>query len=632
MIQISSLHHKSSDGLKIVRSHKLTPHDAVTLFCIIEGWKENIVSILEDHLIEMISWVEWRINEMDTDFAYIAEHFNHFIKNISTDELSDISIVFAINTKNILTFSTIWRAQVILVEKWKEISVISVEDPEKYEFHSISSGEIPPGCNIYLASTRIDSLLWEDIILELSELDETVWITTSETILAREYHENIHIFRIENKQSTIQTSSRRSWKSIPLSILKEKILFGVTYIQERLSLSNLRTWISKIPGENKTIQYGFLGVGVALLFILVYSFIQTISSAINTSSSDSKNQLLQAQSLIEQSQKLTSNPSAFNGNIKKAEDILFSLREQKEHIADVQELLGQIEAMKKEVNDVQTVDMSKYSSIIKFNPIDISPIGVFEKNKKLFLVGTNGIIMDYNRDWPLPKVSPYPPGETSVSYDVDDAGNFFILTANSRVLSLRGNDLTYVTVLWQDSWEKAKSIRTFNGNLYLISDDGHQIFKHKPGMNGFSPQTAVLSQWSSSGIVDVGIDGGMYILTQDWKILRYISGKMDIPKSITVNKIPWEYDIWQYSPLSIFVRPNLTYLYILSWNRIWIFQPDAKRFQDISSLTYVAQLEIQTQEEVRNIYIPRDGTIDITTNLWVYEVGFEIADWKIILR
>lgn len=54
MIETSSLHYKGKEK-KIIRSHKLTPHDTVTLFCIIEGEKEHIVSILEDHLLEMIS-------------------------------------------------------------------------------------------------------------------------------------------------------------------------------------------------------------------------------------------------------------------------------------------------------------------------------------------------------------------------------------------------------------------------------------------------------------------------------------------------------------------------------------------------------------------------------------------------
>jgi hypothetical protein len=89
---------------------------------------------------------------------------------------------------------------------------------------------------------------------------------------------------------------------------------------------------------------------------------------------DTKNQILKAKFLIESSQKLTSNPTAFNTNIKEAETILFALRQEKAHMADTQELMSRIEAMKKEINDIQTIDLGKMTSLIKFNASDISPL------------------------------------------------------------------------------------------------------------------------------------------------------------------------------------------------------------------------------------------------------------------
>jgi hypothetical protein len=629
MISLSSLHHKSNEGSKIVRSHKLAPHDTVTLFCIIEGEKENIISILEDHLLEMISWVEWQMHDIESDFSYVAEHFNHFIKNLEPNDLVWVSILFASIINSTLTLSVIGHAQALLIEKNWEATLISTEDLWRYEFHSISSGAIPQGGNIYLSNAPISAILGNDILVEFSELDDQTWIKTAEGVLMREYHDNLHIIRISQEHPKPIRKPTSSWQ---LHLLNQKGSLLVSKLLENLSLSGLKLWTPEhLPHHNKTFQYGFLFVGVILLFFLAYSLMSAISGIIHTTSSDSKSQLLQAQSLIEQSQKLTSNPISFNKNIKEAEKILFALRDKKEHIADTQDLLGRIEAMKKEVNDVQTVDMSKYTSLMQFNSSDISPIGVFEKNKKLTLIGRNGVIMDYAREWPLPKVSPYPPWEEAVAYDVADDGNFFILTNNSRILSPRREELTYVTVTGQDGWDKAQSIKTFNGNIYLVSTDGRQILRHKPGMNGFSPKTTMLEN-TNSWVLDIGIDGGLYILLQDGKLQRYISWKDTPLTGITINKVPGEYDIGQFSPTRLFVRPNLAYIYILSGNRIWIFQPDSKRFQDITSLTYVAQLEIQTQEEVRNIYVPRDGTVDIVTNLWIYEVWFEIADGKIILR
>jgi hypothetical protein len=126
--------------------------------------------------------------------------------------------------------------------------------------------------------------------------------------------------------------------------------------------------------KNKKTEYVFLFFGIILLFALVYSFIQAIFYTINTPSKDSKNELLKAQTLIEESQKLTSNPSSFNKNIEEAEKILLELKKAQLHIADTENLLGRIDAMKKEINDIETVNLSKNTSIIPFNPSDISPV------------------------------------------------------------------------------------------------------------------------------------------------------------------------------------------------------------------------------------------------------------------
>ncbi len=629
MIQVSSLRHNTGGGAKIIHSHKLTPRDTVTIFCIIEWKKENVVSILEDHLLEILSAVEWNSREIETDFSYIAEHFNHFIKNIPTPDLVDVSIVLACNSKDTFIFSTIWTGQVLLVEE-NTISLLTEWTNDRNEFHSISSWEIPNWWKIYFSSSQVDSILGEDIILELSSLDESIWIATCENILKREYTENIHIYRLNNERLRIARLSKESPNNSldPLSLIQ----WVIQQIQSRLPKIQWNQFIRNFPWDNKAFQYSFLSVWVFILFILLYILIRSITSSLYISSTDSKNQLLEAQDLIEQSQKLINNPTAFNLNIKKAEWILFNLRDKKEHLSDTQDLLSQIEAMKKEVNDIQIIDMSKYAPIIKFNPNDISPLWVFEKNKKFTLIGKSGIIADYVRDTPVSKVVPYPPWETAIWFTAEENGNYYILTRNSRILSPRGNDLTYVTVSGQDTWKKSQAINTFNGNIYLVGEEQNQIMKHKPWMNGFSSQTSVLPEKSASGIIDIGIDGGIYILTQDGKILRYITGKTETPKSLIINKVPGEYTIGQVSPSQLFVQSNLSYFYVLSGNSVWIFQPDSKRYQDVASLTYIAQLEIQTTEEIRSIYVPRDGTVMITTNLGVYEVKFEIVDGKLILR
>ena len=153
-------------------------------------------------------------------------------------------------------------------------------------------------------------------------------------------------------------------------------------------LEKTKNYIKKLPTlENKKYQYTFLSIGILILFVLLYTIISSLLGAFENSKSDSKNLLIQAKLLIEESQKLSTNPSAFNLKISGAEKILFDLRKEQVYTMDIQDLLGQIASMKKEVYDIQSIDMSRYTSIIPFDPASIVPIGSYEKDKKITLIG-----------------------------------------------------------------------------------------------------------------------------------------------------------------------------------------------------------------------------------------------------
>ena len=118
---------------------------------------------------------------------------------------------------------------------------------------------------------------------------------------------------------------------------------------------------------------------------------------------------------------------------------------------------------------------------------------------------------------------------------------------------------------------------------------------------------------------------------EDGKINRY-NGSADNISSITLNKIPGEWSINPVIWTTFVTRSNLSYSYVQNGNKIWIFQPNSKRFQDITSWEYKGQLELKTEEAIKSIYIPRDGSIYVTTDRWLYDLKFEFVDGKIIFK
>lgn len=130
----------------------------------------------------------------------------------------------------------------------------------------------------------------------------------------------------------------------------------------------------------------------------------------------------------------------------------------------------------------------------------------------------------------------------------------------------------------------------------------------------------------------MAIDGGFYLLTTDGKIKRYVSTTNLGIVSLDLNKIPGAWSIDETAHSQIIASEKLAYVYILNGNRVWVFEPNSRRFQDISALTYIAQLDIQSAEDIRSINIQRDGTIYMTTENNIYEVHFEVSNGKLILK
>lgn len=632
MIQVNSLHYNYATSGRFTRSHTLTPHDAVTIFCIIDGSNESTVSILEDHILESISSTDWNIRELSQDFSYVTERYNNLIKNFDTEDLSSIRVLLAMLEWDNLTLATIGGTHGILLEKNWNITDITVHENKHYEFHSISSGKIWLGSTVYLASNNIEQILGSEILDELSRLEASAWIETSTNLLEREVSNNLHIMRLSRRTPEVNFPAFSREKRKQSDILRDKWSLLIEYMRSKKMWENTKKYIRKLPTlENKKYQYAFLSIGVVLLFILSYSLISSILGVFENNKSDSKNLLIQAKIYIEEWKKISINPAAFNAKITQAEKILFDLRKEQIYTKDIQELLEQIASIKKEVYDIQTIDMSRFATIIPFDPSSIVPIWIYEKDKKLTLIWEESAIIDYTPGEKKLKQIKYPWNEKVLKFDSGEDGSIFLLTQQNHIMVPRRDDFAYINITWwMKSWEESQEIKTYNGNIYLLNASKSQITKHKPWVNGYSQKSDVLKK-SEPWIMNMSIDGGIYIYMDDWKISRY-TGDQEKINNITLNKIPGEWNINPMISTTFVTRGNLSYTYIQNGNHIWIFQPNSKRFQDISSWEYKGQFELKTDETIKSISVIRDGSIYVTTNRGIYELNFEFVDGKIIFK
>ncbi len=632
MIQITSIHHAVSSQPYIIRTKSLTLWGDVQTCFIIKAQNEHTVSIIEEFFLETLGDVSWEKKWLDEDFSYVTEKYNKFIKNVE-HKSKDISIFFGVNIAEVLTFSVIGDISIVMKEsnrKWSSISD-TIEHPE-IDFSYVSSGAIPYDSTMYISTTPLLQDLWSDLLDDLSNLDKEAFEVSLLSWMNREYKSSVDVIRIQRDKTKKAKISRMSTQ---IDVARENIENYFMSKDFHLIFRDMWTSVDALfHNKPKSIQTGIIISGLILCFFLLYILFYEVFNISNTATTatDSKQELIDAKGYMDTAEKNMSNTSIFTENIKKAEDILFTMRKNETYLKDTQELLSKISTMKKELNDIETVELGVNTSIVPFNPQDISPVRVFESEKKLTLIGKYGAIFDYAIGSPLPKVINYPLGEEAIDADMNPDGVIFILTKTNKILSKRQSTIITVNVDETSGWEKAKKVRTYNSNLYLIWDSGNEVFRHKPGANGFWPKSMILEGYSGSDIRDIGIDGGFFILKNSGQIRRIITSPVYSDKSIVLNDIPGDYSLSSDDNVTIFVRSNLSYIYMLDGNHIWIFQPDSKNYKDITSWKYIAQIEVSTKEEIRSLSIPYDGLIYLATNLGVYNIKYEIVDSKIMLK
>lgn len=146
---------------------------------------------------------------------------------------------------------------------------------------------------------------------------------------------------------------------------------------------------------------------MVILFLLIFTLVKGITEFATSGSKEVQTQIQKAQELVNESRTLTSNQEAFEKKINEAQEILLELRGENLQTKEVEKLETDIDILKKETYDIQTVDLTQATSLIDTEGV-LSPIGVVERDKKLTIIGKRKLILDVVRDTGLPEVIEYP--------------------------------------------------------------------------------------------------------------------------------------------------------------------------------------------------------------------------------
>lgn len=349
-----------------VRTHIVHPVKNITLSISLSGKKESILSILEDHLLESISGIEWSTSHAENDFKFVTESYNRFIRNLESEDLEEISVALLILNENILTISTIGEACAFLIEG-DEIQKITTSEYGRLDFHTMTEGEVSRNASIYVAPHNLQNILGNELLFEFSELSGTEFEDVASDILQRELSLSLHMIRIAHSFKNIQKEIKKRGRG-QLHLLKNKSADAIKYVKEMPVWRQVKDRIDTIDFNGDSRQrYAYIVTGAIVSFLLIIFIINAITSSLGGSNDTSREQVLRAQSLIEESQKLSGNPSTFTANITEAEKILTELKTSGKYTSEVTQLQERIEVLKKEAYGIHTINIDSKTSLINLD-------------------------------------------------------------------------------------------------------------------------------------------------------------------------------------------------------------------------------------------------------------------------
>ncbi|MCK5416116.1 hypothetical protein KAI92_01670 [Candidatus Parcubacteria bacterium] len=177
---------------------------------------------------------------------------------------------------------------------------------------------------------------------------------------------------------------------------------------------------------------------------------------------------------------------------------------------------------------------------------------------------------------------------------------------NNKMIELDTNNETtnIIPINLTSSPEKYSAIDSYNNRLYVVNTDIGQIQRYNYNKNGFiSPYPWLNKKIDLSEVVDISIDGNIYLLKNNGEILKFLKGEM---KDFSLNTIDPKLE----KPTRIYASPELDYIYILESknNRIIIFDKSGKLINQYKNKDFnIVDFAINEKDKI--MYILSDNSI-----------------------
>ena len=608
--------------------------DLIVLISSKDKWLwELILNKILDTIIDNIDQ-----KNLYKDFSHALENINGFLDTWRTgwDKIKWLNMVVGILSRNNLIFSTVGSPSCYFINSDREVVEITEREETRKEFGFISSGDMKYGEVIAFSNIRLlDYLSFDDFKDGMLHNDMKSFNKNILNILKEEaIKKNVSIISLKNNDEGVEKKENEMMSSLMDWWLK---FFDNHFTKRMLALYMLIK--ENLTNKSKNIRNGVFLLGILIAFFLLYGIVSwVIRATSNTNNIEaSKEDLIKAKEYIRLASENINNPDIFTLNVKQAEDIVYEIQEKKLFLNDVGKIFDDIWVIKKQFNGIETFEKSPENLV--YGDLDSEDtVKILKTINKLYILGKRSVIGPITA-WDNPQE--YIFENLAVDDEFIDGtaenDNLVLMTKSWKVVNFaKNNFFSYLDVSGQDRWDKSPIVDSFLNNIYLLNQEQNQIIRHKKSGNAYAEGSDYLKAEDADtigGILDVAIDGGIYILKKDLSVVKLFRSPTYRLESLILNNLPKNYDIeeWKQSLTQIKARNNLNYVYIFLNNKILIFKPNTNRYQDTKSLDFIGQIEGR-DFVIKDFYVDNDGDLMILGDDGVYRMKFEVSDGRLIVR
>ena len=173
------------------------------------------------------------------------------------------------------------------------------------------------------------------------------------------------------------------------------------------------------------------------------------------------------------------------------------------------------------------------------------------------LEGTREAVFSIDLSKELPSATELGEGEISGAKELVVEGEYLYLRGATHVYRLKIKGRAVDEPISFDRIKKADALGTYLGNIYLLVPGEEQIYKFWNLPGGYaSARNWLTGAVPMTGVVDMTIDGEIWLLQSDGQIIRLAAGEQ-VPFSISNLSTPLK------EPIKIFTQIGMENLYVL---------------------------------------------------------------------